>query len=103
MYAIIEDGGKQYKVTSGDRLLIDREVDEQTKTVTFDRVLLVGGEGKAKIGLPTVSGASVSADVVGPKAGPKIDIFKYKRRKRYRLRKGHRQHYTEVKVSGITV
>ena len=92
MYAIIEDGGKQYKVTTGDRLLLDRKVAEDQKTITLDRVLLVGGEGEPKIGTPAVEGATVTADVLGAKSGPKIDIQKYKRRKGYHKKQGHRQH-----------
>src|SRR5688572_23256932 len=87
MYAIIEEGGKQYKVTSGDTILIDRPMKnpgkDDEKSITFDRVLLVGGEGEPKIGLPTVSKATVSADVIGEEKGVKIDIQKYKRRKGY--------------------
>jgi large subunit ribosomal protein L21 len=103
MYAIIEDGGKQYKVTSGDRLRIDREVGADEKTVTFDRVLLVGGEGEPRIGIPTVAGATVSAEVIGAVSGPKIDTQKYRRRKGYHKKIGHRQHYTEVRITAISV
>jgi large subunit ribosomal protein L21 len=103
MYAIIEDGGRQIKVTSGDRLQIDRKVGEDEKTVTFDRVLLVGGEGEPKIGAPVVAGATVTAEVLGPVKGPKIDIQKHKRRKGYHRKIGHRQQYTEVRVTGINV
>lgn len=101
MYAIVEDGGKQYKVTTGDRLMLDRKVAEGEKTVTLDRVLLVGGEGEAKIGQPVVAGATVTAEVLGEASGKKIDIFKYRRRKGYHKRQGHRQHYTQVKVTAI--
>ena len=101
MYAIIEQGGKQYKVTAGDRLLLDRKVEPDAKNVTLDQVLLVGGEGEAKIGQPLVAGASVTAEVLGEKKGPKIDSFKYNRRKGYHKRVGHRQQYTEVKISAI--
>lgn len=101
MYAIIEDGGRQFKVTSGDTIRIDRKVGENDKSVTFDRVLLVGGEGEPKIGLPTVAGATVSADVVGAIKGPKIDIYKYKRRKGYHKKQGHRQQYTAVKITDV--
>ena len=101
MYAIIEEGGKQYKVTTGDRLLIDRKLDAEAKTVTLDKVLMVGGEGEPKVGQPVVAGASVTAEVLGAKAGPKIDIQKYRRRKGYHKKQGHRQHYTEVKVTAI--
>ena len=102
MYAIIEEGGRQHRVTSGDTLLIDREVGDE-KTVTFDRVLLVGGEGKAKIGTPLVSGATVTADVIGPVKGEKLETVKYKRRKGYHKKQGHRQQYLSVKVTGINV
>ena len=101
MYAIVEDGGKQYKVTTGDRPLIDRKLAEGEKTVTLDRVLLVGGEGEAKVGQPVVAGATVTAEVLGETKGKKIDIFKYRRRKGYHKRQGHRQQYTEVKVTAI--
>ena len=103
MYAIIEEGGRQFKVTTGDTLRIDRAVGEGEKTVTFGRVLLVGGEGEPKIGLPAVEGATVTADVLGPSKGPKVTTIKYRRRKGYRKKIGHRQKYTAVRVTGITV
>jgi len=101
MYAIIDEGGNQYRVTTGDALLIDRKVDEQTKTLTLDRVLLVAGEGSPRIGTPLVEGASVSVDVVGPEKGPKVRTVKHKRRKGYRKTIGHRQKYTRVRVTAI--
>ena len=100
MYAIIADSGKQFKVTSGDTILIDREAGDE-KTIKFDRVLLIAGEGSPKIGAPLVKGASVSADVVGAEKGPKIDIVKYKRRKGYHKKIGHRQQHLRVKITGI--
>jgi large subunit ribosomal protein L21 len=103
MYAIIEEGGRQVRVTSGDTIQIDREVGANEKTITFDRVLLVGGEGQPRIGAPIVSGATVTADVIGPVKGPKIDTVKYRRRKGYHKTTGHRQKYTAVKVTGINV
>ena len=103
MYAIIEDSGTQFKVTSGDRIKIDRQLKENEKTVTFDRVLLVAGEGSPKIGAPLLSGATVAAEVIGEARGPKIDIQKYKRRKGYHRKIGHRQRYTEVRITGINV
>lgn len=103
MYAIIEDSGKQFKVTSGDTILIDRAVGEGDKTVTFDRVLLVGGEGQPKVGQPLVAGATVTADVLGPVKGPKVDTVKYRRRKGYHRKLGHRQQYLQVKVTGINI
>jgi large subunit ribosomal protein L21 len=101
MYAIIEDSGTQFKVTSGDRIRIDRQVADGEKTVTFDRVLLVAGEGSPKLGSPLVTGATVAAEVLGLVQGPKIDIQKYKRRKGYHRKIGHRQAYTEVRIKSI--
>ena len=103
MYAIIEEAGRQHKVTAGDTILIDRQVGEGEKTIKFDRVLLVGGEGEPKIGLPAVANATVSADVIGEEKGKKIDLQKYKRRKGYHKKIGHRQRYTRVKITGINV
>lgn len=101
MYAIVEEGGKQFKVTTGERLRIDRKVADGEKTITMQRVLLVGGEGQAKVGQPVVAGAVVTAEVLGEVKGVKIDIQKYKRRKGYHKKQGHRQQYTEVKVTEI--
>ncbi len=103
MYAIIEDSGTQFKVTSGDRIRIDRAFDENEKQVTFNQVLLVAGEGSPRIGTPAVSGVTVTADVIGPVKGPKIDIQKYKRRKGYHKKIGHRQPYLEVRIAAINV
>ena len=101
MYAIIEDSGTQFKVTSGDRIRIDRAYDENEKQVTFNQVLLVAGEGSPRIGTPVVGGVTVTADVIGPVKGPKIDIQKYKRRKGYHKKIGHRQQQLRVKITGI--
>ena len=103
MYAIIETGGHQHKVTSGEILRLDREVSPDEKKITFDRVLFVGGEGQPKIGTPIVAGATVSADVIRAVKGPKIDIVKYKRRKGYHKKQGHRQPQVEVKITAINV
>ena len=101
MYAIIEDSGTQFKVTSGDTIKIDRKVGEGDKTVTFDRVLLVAGEGEPRVGAPILSGATVTAEVLGPVKGPKVDSVKHKRRKGYYKKIGHRQKYTSVKITAI--
>jgi large subunit ribosomal protein L21 len=103
MYAIIEEGGKQFKVTSGDTIMVDRAPEGDAKTLTFDRVLLVGGEGQPRIGAPLVAGVTVTADVLGPAKGPKVTTVKYRRRKGYRKKIGHRQQYTSVKITGINV
>jgi large subunit ribosomal protein L21 len=101
MYAIIDELGKQFKVSTGDTIDIDRNITGEEKTVTFNRVLLVGGEGPAKIGDPVVAGASVSADIVGPVKGKKVEIIKYRRRKGYHKHQGHRQKYLRVRITGI--
>jgi large subunit ribosomal protein L21 len=101
MYAIIEDSGKQFKVTSGEMIDIDRQPAEDLKTVTFDRVLLVSGEDNVKVGQPFVAGATVSADVVGPASGPKLEIVRYRKRKGFHKHTGHRQHFLRVKITGI--
>jgi large subunit ribosomal protein L21 len=103
MYAIIEEGGRQYRVTSGDTILIDRQLEGDETTLTFDRVLMVGGEGQPRIGTPLVPGVTVTADVIGPTKGPKVETVKYKRRKGYHKKIGHRQPYLSVKVTGINV
>jgi large subunit ribosomal protein L21 len=101
MYAIIDDGSlKQHRVTTGDVIRIDRSENED-KTITFDRVLLVGGDGDPKIGCPAVVGATVVGEVVRWVKGPKIDTIKYKRRKGYHKHIGHRQLQVEVKITEI--
>ena len=105
MYAIIRSGGKQYRVTEGDRLQVERDVlgsADQDK-VTFSEVLLVGGD-QPKVGNPTVQGASVVATVVGETRGDKIIVFKRKRRKNHTKRKhGHRQDVVEVRIDSINL
>lgn len=103
MYAIIDNGGRQYKVTSGQTIRIEKDLADDQKQVQFDRVLLVGGEGQPKVGTPVVAGAVVTADVVGRVKGPKLDIVKYRRRKGYYKKIGHRQEQIEVKITGINV
>jgi large subunit ribosomal protein L21 len=100
MYAIIAESGRQYKVSSGDVIRIDREAGDE-KTVTFDQVLMVGGEGQPKIGAPFVPAATVSADVLRAMKGPKVDIIKYKRRKGFHKHIGHRQKQLEVRITAI--
>jgi large subunit ribosomal protein L21 len=101
MYAIFEDSGTQFKVTTGDLIKIDRKVGEDEKTVTFDRVLLVAGEGQPKVGAPLLAGATVTADVIAAIKGPKVLSIKHKRRKGYYKKVGHRQKFTQVKISAI--
>ena len=101
MYAVLETGSKQYRVATGDTLEIERLAVEAGKPFTFDRVLLVNNDGKLTVGSPTVSGASVLADVVAHKRGEKKLTFKMKRRKGYHKTIGHRQELTIVKIKEI--
>jgi large subunit ribosomal protein L21 len=101
MYAVIRTGGKQYKVAPDDTLQVEKIEGEAGDTVAFADVLMIGGEGEPKIGAPTVPGAQVSAEVVEQGRGPKIIIFKKKRRQNYRRKKGHRQDLTTVRILEI--
>ncbi len=101
MYAVLETGSKQYRVSAGDTLKIERLPIEAGKPVTFDRVLLVNADGKVMVGSPTVTGATVVADVVEHIRGDKVVTFKMKRRKGYHKTIGHRQELTVVKVTEI--
>jgi large subunit ribosomal protein L21 len=101
MYAVLETGGKQYRVAAGDTLEIERLETEAGKPFTFDRVLLVNNDGKLAVGAPTVTGATVVADVVEHKRGEKKLTFKMKRRKGYHKTIGHRQELTVVKITAI--
>ena len=103
MYAVIKTGGKQYRVSSGDKLKIEKLAADVGSEVTFDQVLMVGGEGDIKLGAPVLSGASVKATVLAQGRGEKIHIFKMRRRKHYRKSQGHRQDYTEVQISNIAI
>lgn len=101
MYAIIETGGKQYKVTEGDVLYIEKLTAEAGEAVTFDKVLAVLDGDTATFGAPTVEGASVAANVVKNGKGKKVLVFKYKPKKNYRRRQGHRQPYTKVEITKV--
>jgi large subunit ribosomal protein L21 len=101
MYAIIKDGGRQYKVTEGLELDLDYRDVPSGESLTFDSVLAVSGGEGIKLGEPLVSGASVEAEVIGPRKGEKVIIQKFNRRKTYRRRNGHRQLHTRVKISKI--
>jgi len=103
MYAVLETGSKQYRVTAGDTVEIERLETEPGKSFTFDRVLLVNQDGKVTVGSPTVANASVEADVVEHIRGEKKLTFKMKRRKGYHKSIGHRQQLTVVKIKAIKV
>lgn len=103
MHAIIETGGKQYKVAEGDTLFIEKLNAEAGEAVTFDKVLAVVDGDKATFGTPVVEGASVEGKIVKNGKGKKIRIFKYNAKKGYRKRQGHRQPYTKVEIGKISV
>jgi large subunit ribosomal protein L21 len=101
MYAIIETGGKQYKVEQGTELYIEKLPFADGETVTFDRVLLVSGDNGVKMGVPVVSGATVTGKVERSGKGKKVIVYKYKAKKNYRRKQGHRQPYTKVVIDAI--
>lgn len=102
MYAIIADGGRQYKVEEGQELEIDYREISTGEQLTFDQVLAVSGEEGLKLGQPTVDGACVTAEVLGPIKGEKIFVQKLRRRKNSRRRTGHRQIFTRIRISKIS-
>ncbi|MDP7287457.1 MAG: 50S ribosomal protein L21 [Phycisphaerae bacterium] len=103
MYAVIEDSGQQFRVSQGDVLDVDlRDLADDAKEVTFDRVLLVSDEDDVKIGTPLVTGAKVVAEVVDPEfKGKKVYIHRLRRRKASRTKTGHRQKYLRVRITSI--
>ncbi|ABN51401.1 MAG TPA: 50S ribosomal protein L21 [Hungateiclostridium thermocellum] len=101
MYAVIETGGKQYKVQEGDVLFIEKLANEEGSTVTFDKVVAVSKDDKVSFGTPFVSNASVTAKVLCHGKGKKIIVFKYKPKKGYRRKQGHRQPYTKIQIEKI--
>jgi large subunit ribosomal protein L21 len=101
MYAVLETGSKQYRVAAGDTVEIERLEVEAGKPFTFDRVLMVGNEGKFTMGSPTIAKATVTADVIAHKRGEKKIAFKMKRRKGYHRTVGHRQELTVIKITEI--
>ena len=100
-YAVIETGGKQYRVSEGDTITVERLGNEAGSEITIDRVLMIGGNGATKIGTPVVDGASVTATIDEHKRGEKIVVFKYKAKKRYRRRIGHRQSLSHLTITAI--
>lgn len=100
MFAIVETGGKQYKVAKGDTIVVDRLDAEEGKKVTFDRVLLLADKD-TKVGTPCVDGATVTAKVVGHHKGDKVITFKYRPRNRMRVRRGFRHSHTTLEITGI--
>ena len=101
MFAVIETGGKQYRVAQGQVLKVEKLDGAVGDTLTFDRVLMVGAGAEVKIGRPYVEGATVTAELRALGRHPKIRIVKFRRRKHYMRRKGHRQSFTELEITGI--
>ncbi len=101
MYAVIATGGKQYRVNVGDEIFIEKIDGEAGDSVKFDEVLAVSDESGLRLGTPTLDGASVEAEIVKQGKGKKVIVFKYKAKKGYRRKNGHRQPYTRVRIASI--
>jgi len=101
MFAVIKTGGKQYKVAKHAVIVVEKLLGEAGAKVALDEVLLVGGEGDAKVGAPMVAGASVAAEIIEQTRGDKVIIFKKKRRKNHRRKNGHRQDLTVLRITDI--
>jgi len=101
MFSVIETGGKQYKVSVGDTIKIERLEGEDGAKISFDKVLLVSSEKDTKIGEPYLNGAKVSGEILKQGRGKKVISLRYKPKKRVRVKRGHRQYFTEVKITDI--
>jgi len=102
MYAVIKTGGKQYRVSEGETLKVEKLDVEDGATVEFDQVLMIAAGDQIQVGAPYVEGARVTATVQAQGRGPKVLIVKFRRRKHYRKTQGHRQSYTELKIGSIS-
>ena len=100
MYAVLKTGGKQYRVSQGDRIRVEKLDGDIGTSLEFDDVLMIGGD-KVVVGTPNVEGAKVTAEITGQDKAKKVIVFKMKRRKGYRRKQGHRQPYTDLKITGI--
>lgn len=100
-FAVIETGGKQYKVTAGQKLQVEKIPGEPGISVSFDRVLLTADGGEASIGAPYLKGATVEAEILRQGRGEKKIVFRFHSKTRYRKKKGHRQHFTEVQITKL--
>ncbi len=101
MYAVIQTGGKQYRVQEGDTIYVEKLEVTQGDEINFDKVLLVSGDGETKVGKPYIDGVTVSGSVLGQGKAKKIIVFKYKAKKDYRKKQGHRQPYTKIQIGKI--
>jgi len=103
VYAVVRSGGRQYRASAGSTIVVERLPGQVGQQVELQDVLLIAGAGEARIGRPTVEGAKVVATILAQEKGPKIRIFKYRPKERYRRRIGHRQYYTRLRVDKIVV
>jgi large subunit ribosomal protein L21 len=101
MYAVVRSGGKQYRVSQGGSLRVEKLAGEVGASITLDDVLMIGSDDEIKVGTPNVNGAQITGTIVAQGRGEKIRVFKMKRRKGYRRTQGHRQDYTEIRVDEI--
>lgn len=101
MYAVIKTGGKQYRVSEGDTLRVEKLDAEPGAAIAFDQVLMIADDENIRVGTPLIDGGRVSAEILSQGRGRKIEVLKFKRRKNYHRRHGHRQFYTEVRITGI--
>ena len=101
MYAVVKTGGKQYRITPGEKVKVEQITADVGAEVVLDQVLMVGEGDSVRVGQPTVAGATVKATVVSHGRGDKVEIFKMRRRKHYQKHQGHRQNYTELKIDTI--
>ena len=103
MYAVVEIGGHQYRVSEGDVLFVDKQSDETDQKLTFDRVMLINDEGDVTVGQPAVEGASVEATLLDNVKSDKVIVFKKKRRKGYQVKRGHRQPMSQIEINSISL
>ena len=103
MYAIVDVNNRQYKVKEGQEIYVDLQTAEVGDNLKFNKVLLAENDGKVTVGVPSLSSATISASVIGHVKGDKVIVFKKKRRKGYRVKNGHRQKYTKVRIDSITI
>jgi large subunit ribosomal protein L21 len=103
VYAVLRSGARQYRAEVGETILVDRLSAEVGQQLEMDKILLIADGERVEVGRPTIEGAKVLATVVAQEKGPKVRIFKYHPRKRYRRRAGHRQHYTRLRVDKIVM
>jgi len=103
MYAVIKTGGKQYRVTAGEKIKVEQIPADVGTEISLDQVLMVGAGDTVKIGTPLLSGMSITAKVISQGRHPKINIFKMRRRKHYQKHQGHRQNYTELEIGAFSI